>query len=102
MKEIKYQQKYVRELVDMTIDLLHREGVLPTKRLNIVTNYSSVGLLPFLSRDSAECKRVYFCTRCSLGWRVHPKMTALDAFGCKGSENLAKCKTNFKLSVVDS
>ena len=37
-----------------------------------------------------------------LGWRVHPKMTALDAFGCKGSKNLAKCKTNFKLSVVDS
>ena len=26
MKEIKYQQKYVRKLVDMTIDLLHREG----------------------------------------------------------------------------
>ena len=26
MKEIKYQQKYVRELVDMTIDLLHRKG----------------------------------------------------------------------------
>ena len=28
-----------------------------------------------------------------LGWRVHPKMTALDAFKCKGSENLVKCKT---------
>ena len=26
MKEIKYQQKYVRQLVDMTIDLLHKEG----------------------------------------------------------------------------
>jgi len=26
MKEIKYQQKYVRELVDMTIDLLYRKG----------------------------------------------------------------------------
>ena len=26
MKEIKYQQKYVRKLVDMTIDLLHRKG----------------------------------------------------------------------------
>ena len=63
MKEIKYQQKYVRELVDMTIDLLHREGVLPTKRLNIVTNYSSVGLLPLLSRDSAKHKRVWLCSR---------------------------------------
>ena len=28
MKEIKYQQKYVRELVDMTIDLLYRKGGL--------------------------------------------------------------------------
>ena len=37
-----------------------------------------------------------------LGWRVTLSGTALDAFGCKGSENLAKCKTNFKLSVVDS
>jgi hypothetical protein len=63
MKEIKYQQKYVRELVDMTIDLLHREGVLPTKRLNIVTNYSSVGLLPFLSRDSTKHKLVWLCSR---------------------------------------
>ena len=26
MKEIKYQQKYVRELVDKIIDLLHRKG----------------------------------------------------------------------------
>jgi hypothetical protein len=26
MKEIKYQQKYVRELVDMTIDLLRLSG----------------------------------------------------------------------------
>ena len=43
-----------------------------------------------------------FSWRPKLGWRVHPKMTALDAFGCKGSENLAKCKTNFRYSAVDS
>ena len=48
--------------------------------------YSSVGLLPFLSRDSAKHKLVWLCTRCSLGWRVHPKMTALDAFGCKNTK----------------
>ena len=39
--------------------------------------------MPFLSRDSAKLKQVWLCPRCSLGWRVHPKMTALDAFGWK-------------------
>ena len=67
-----------------------------------MATFCSVELMLFLSRDSAKPKHVWLCSRCSLGWRVHPKMTALDAFGCKGSEILAKCKTNFKLSVVDS
>ena len=33
MKEIKYQQKYVRQLVDMTIDLLRLSGHRKTLRL---------------------------------------------------------------------
>lgn len=35
-KEIKYQQKYVRQLVDMTIDLLRLTGHRMTLILNVV------------------------------------------------------------------
>ena len=42
-----------------------------------------LGKLPDLSRDSAKHKLVWLYARCSLGWRVHPKMTALDASGAK-------------------
>ena len=36
MKEIKYQQKNVRQLVDMTIDLLRLTGHRKTLILNVV------------------------------------------------------------------
>jgi len=48
--------------------------------------------LPFLFRDSAECKRVYFCTRCSLGWRVTLSGTALDVSGAKVQRKIGIAK----------
>lgn len=42
-----------------------------------------VELMLFLSHTLAKLNRVWLCSRCSLGWRVHPKMTALDASGAK-------------------
>ena len=43
MKEIKYQQKYVRQLVDMTIDLLQLSGHKKALIFNAPTGSGSQG-----------------------------------------------------------
>ena len=50
MKEIKYQQKYVRQLVDMTIDLLRLTGHRKTLILNVVAKMVQ-----------NECIKLAFC-----------------------------------------
>ena len=52
----------------------------------------SVELTLYLSLDSAKLKLVWLCARCSLGWRVHPKMTALDVSVAKLQKDLQSRK----------
>ena len=64
MKEIKYQQKYVRELVDMTIDLLRLSGHRKTLIFKAPTGSGNINKEKnVMVRDSEQNASLYEITR---------------------------------------
>ena len=94
MKEIKYQQKYVRQLVDMTIDLLRLSGHRKTLIFKAPTGSGNINKEKnVMVRDSEQNASLYEITRRTQEGAGLPIVVVIDEehlFWSKSADKSAK------------